>query len=79
MKTVWLLIEQQDYESQVIHSLYNKKPSAHILAALMKDQYGWAFEYGVIKDLATKLCVNSSVYFLNMYTWRLEERYVNVS
>ena len=76
MKTIWLLIEQQDYEGQEIHSVYAEKPSAHALAALLKDSYGWAFEYGVIKDLATKLCSKGSVYFLSLYTWRLEERVV---
>lgn len=75
-ETVWLLIEQQDYESQEVHSVYGNKPSAHMLAALLKDRYGYAFEYGVIKDMATKLCAKNEIYFLSMFTWRLEERAV---
>lgn len=77
MKTIWLLLIEQDYEGQEIHSLYKARPSPHALARLIKDTYGWAMEYGVIKDLATELCSKGIVRILNMYTWRLEERYVN--
>lgn len=76
MATVWLLIEQQDYEGQEIHSLYAEKPLSQVLYALLKDRYGYAFDPEVIKKLAIKL-YNNEVYFLSLVTWRLEERYVN--
>lgn len=77
MSTVWLLIEQQDYEGQEIHSLYAEKPLSQTLYALLKDRYGYAFDAEVIKKLAMKLYNNNEVYLLSLVTWRLEERYVN--
>lgn len=77
MTSVWLLIEQQDYEGEEIHSLYAEKPLSQVLYALLKDRYGYAFDAEVIKKLALTLYNKNEVYFLSMFTWRLEERYVN--
>lgn len=77
MSSVWLLIEQQDYEGKEIHSVYLEKPLSQTLYKLLKDSYGYAFSPEVIKKLACKLYSDEKIYFLSLYTWGLEERYVN--
>lgn len=76
MKTVWLLIEQMDYETAIVHSVYKNKPDVFLLAGLIQDDYGYAYTTNVCQKLASNLVKNNTVRMLDLYTWTLEERAV---
>lgn len=72
-ETVWLLIEQEDYESVEVNSIYSVKPTIFTLMDLLKSKFSHIYTSEVIRDLAYKLW-EGEVRVASLYTWRLEER-----
>lgn len=76
MNTVWLLYNNMDYETDIVHSVYAEKPSVETLTRLIVDQFGYAYTQDAAQVRAEELYQNNGTRFLSMYTWELEERAV---
>lgn len=76
MKTIWLLYNNMDYESDIVHSVHAEKPSVETLARLIMDQFGYAYDQEDAIVRAEELYQNNGTRFLSIYTWELEERAV---
>ena len=76
MKTVWLLFNTMDYESDILHSVHAEKPSVETLARFIIDQFGYAYTQEDALVRAKYLYQNDSARFLDNFTWELEERAV---
>lgn len=76
MKTIWLLYNTMDYESDIVHSVYVEKPSVQTLTRLIVDQFGYAYTQESAQVRAEELYHNNGTRFLSNFTWELEERYV---
>jgi hypothetical protein len=72
-ETVWLLIEQEDYESVEVNSVYSVKPTVFTLMDVLKSKFSHLYGPEVIRDLAYKLW-DGEVRLASLNTWRLEER-----
>jgi hypothetical protein len=72
-ETVWLLFNQQDYESKELHSVYEDKPDEDELFIILDKEYSHAFDPEVINLSAYTLYNEERVRMLSLYTWTLEQ------
>lgn len=76
MKTVWLLFNAMDYESDIVHSVHAEKPSVQTLTRFIMDQFGYAYTQEDALVRAQELYQYNGTRFLGNFTWELEERAV---
>lgn len=76
MTTIWLLYNNIDYESDIVHSVYAEKLNVETLTRLIVDQFGYAYTEDAARVRAEELYQNNGTRFLSNYTWELEERIV---
>lgn len=74
MDTVWILTEQQDYESEDTIGVYRDKPSVQELLDILIRQYGYlGVADGHLAYLATELHTNDVVRVWDRDTFHVSE------
>lgn len=72
-ETVWLLFNQQDWESKELHSVYEDKPDEDELFIILDKEYSHAYDPEVINLSAYTLHHENGVVMLSMDNWTLEQ------
>lgn len=76
MKTVWLLINEMDYEWTSVHTIFAQKPSIEALAQIITDVFQYEHTNEIALTKAQEILETESARFLSNYTLTLEERAV---
>ena len=71
MNSVWLLTNQQDYESEETLCVYRDKPSGQELLGILSEHHNQVMEDDQLLRLASELHCKCLVEVWGLYTYRL--------